>query len=372
MPIAPFKLERYYALYEFNSRIMLSSSDCESLSMSELLEMASSESRELWNTLRLGYTETRGNPALRSEIIRYYDCLNPENVMVAAPEELIFLAMQSLLKPGDHVVALSPAYQSLYEIANSIGCRVSFWKLEAGENGWYADVDRLENLITPQTKLLVINIPNNPTGYLPSRDEFDRIIRIAERYGITVFSDEMYRLLEHNPSDRLPAVCDAYDKGISLAGLSKTMALPGLRIGWLATQNSAFLENCLEYKDYTTICNSAPSEILGLIALENGPSIIERNMEIITTNLKTANQVFNRHPDLLGWVPPEGGSIAFPQWLGKIPVEELCRKLLEEHSVMLVPGNMFDHPGSHFRLGMGRKNFSEGMELLEDLLRSIK
>jgi aspartate/methionine/tyrosine aminotransferase len=371
MPISPFKLERFYALHEFNSRIMLSSSDCESLSMSELLGMASPASKEMWETLRLGYTETQGSPALRSEIIKYYTELNPENVMVAAPEELIFIAMQTLLKPADHVVALAPAYQSLYEIAISIGCPVSFWKLRDSESGWHADIDELESLIKPETRLIVINIPNNPTGYLLTKDEYDHIIQIARKHGITVFSDEMYRLMEHDPAGRLPAVCDVYEKGISLAGLSKTMALPGLRMGWLAARDTDFIDECLAYKDYTTICNGAPSEVLGLIALQNGHAIIERNMGIIKTNLRTAVDVFTRHKDLFRWIKPQGGSIAFPEWLGKMPVDEFCENILKTHSVMLVPGSMFDYPGDHFRLGLGRKTFTEGMESLEELLRSM-
>jgi aspartate/methionine/tyrosine aminotransferase len=268
-------------------------------------------------------------------------------------------------------VALSPAYQSLYEVAISVGCQVSFWKLEPGASGWQADIDQLEKLIKPETRLLVINIPNNPTGYLPSRDEFDRIIHIAEKHGITIFADEMYRLMEHNPADRLPAVCDVYEKGISLAGLSKTMSLPGLRIGWLAARDPSFIDGCLAYKDYTTICNSAPSEVLGMIALQNGQAILDRNMEIIQSNLKIAVDVFARYPHLLRWIKPAGGSIAFPEWLGKIHVEEFCRQMLEKSSVMLVPGAMFDHPGSHFRLGLGRKTFKEGMASLEDFLQSL-
>jgi len=371
MPISPFKLERFYALHEFKSRIMLSSSDCESLSMSELLDMATSESKAMWENLRLGYTETQGSPALRSEIVRYYQSINPEHVMVAAPEELIFIAMQNLLKAGDHVITLSPAYQSLYEIAISIGCDVTFWKLVPGEKGWNVDIDQLEKLIKPETRLLVLNIPNNPTGYLPTREEFDHIVEIAGKHGIMVFSDEMYRLMEHNPADRLPAMCDVYEKGISLAGLSKTMALPGLRIGWLASRDLSFIDDCLAYKDYTTICNGAPSEVLGLIALQNGAAIVERNMGIIKNNLQIAADVFSRHPDRLRWIKPSGGSIAFPQWKGSLPVDELCRQLIEKFSTMLVPGEMFDYPESHFRLGLGRKNFKEGMEYFETLLQTL-
>lgn len=368
MPIAPFKLERYYALHEFKARIMLSSSDCESLSMAELLAMASPESLAVWNNLKLGYTETQGSPALRAEASRLYDHIPPENLLVAAPEELIFIAMQTLLQPGDHVVALAPAYQSLYEIASSIGCDLSFWNLHPTKNGWEADPAQLEKLITPQTRLLVLNIPNNPTGYLPSREEFDAILHIARKHGIAIFADEMYRLLEYQPADRLPAVCDAYEKGISLSGLSKTMALPGLRIGWLASQDPSLLDRWSAFKDYTTICNSAPSEVLGLIALQNRPAIVSRNLEIIHANLNLAADVFTRYLHLFNWFPPKAGSIAFPEWIGKTSVDELCQGLLDHFSVMLVPGRMFDYPGNHFRLGMGRRNFAEGMSALEQYI----
>jgi aspartate/methionine/tyrosine aminotransferase len=372
MPIAPFKLERYYALYEFNARIMFSSSDCESLSMAELLAMASPASLSLWNNLKLGYTETQGNPALRAEAARQYDHVPPENLMVAAPEELIFIAMQTLLQPGDHVVALAPAYQSLYEIASSIGCDLTFWHLRPAESGWEADLDQLEKLISPRTRMLVLNFPNNPTGYLPSLAEFNAIIAIARKYGITIFTDEMYRLLEYQPGDRLPAICDAYEKGISLSGLSKSMALPGLRIGWLASQDSSLIDRWSAFKDYTTICNSAPSEILGLIALQNAPAIVKRNLEIIRHNISIATNVFTQYLHLFQWLPLKAGSIAFPEWKGRNGVDDLCQRMLDQFSVMIVPGSMFDYPGNHFRLGLGRKNFNEGMRCLEQYLSENK
>lgn len=368
MTIPPFKLERYYALYEFKASIMLSSSDCESLSMTEVLDMASPRNLDIWKNLRLGYTETQGSPMLREEIARKYRNIHPENIMVAAPEELIFIAMQTLLQAGDHIVAVAPAYQSLYEIAASNGCSLSFWRLKPTRTGWTADPDELETLITPHTRMLVMNFPNNPTGYLPTREQFDAILKIVQKHGILLFTDEMYRLLEYDPADQLLAVCDVYEKGISLAGLSKSMALPGLRIGWLATQYTELMEHWLAYKDYTTICNSAPSEILALIALQNQASIVKHNLEIIRSNIQGAADVFTRYRHLINWLPPRAGSIAFPQWKGKMSVEELCQQMLERYSVMLAPGSLFDHTGNHFRLGLGRKNFSAGISHLEQLM----
>jgi aspartate/methionine/tyrosine aminotransferase len=287
-------------------------------------------------------------------------------VLIAVPEEAIFVAMQTLLAPGDHVIAISPTYQSLYEIARSIGCQVTPWKLKPAPDGWKLDLEQLERSITSQTRLLVLNFPNNPTGYLPSRHEFDAIIDVARSHNLTIFSDEMYRLLEADPSLRLPSVADIYEKGIALSGLSKSFALPGLRIGWLTAQDSEFIERWLAFKDYTTICNSAPGEILGIIALQNTEKVVQRNLEIIRGNITRAEQFFKKHRDKVAWVSPKAGSIAFPKWLGAEPMEQFCQNVLKEQGVMIVPGNLFDFPGDHFRIGLGRKNFSEALEHVDE------
>jgi aspartate/methionine/tyrosine aminotransferase len=368
MTIAPFKLERYYAEYEFSAKIMMSSSDCESLTLPELLAMALPESLNLWNNLRLGYTETQGHPLFRYEAAQIYEKITPENLMTAAPEEAIYIAMQTLLNPGDHVIVLSPAYQSLYEIANSLGCQVTHWNLKAGINGWQLDIERLAAIISPQTRLLVINFPNNPTGFLPTREEFDSIIALARKNNTYIFSDEMYRLLEYETHFRLPCMCDAYERGISLSGLSKSLALPGLRLGWLASQDSSLPAKWMAFKDYTTICSSAPSEILGIIALQNKETILARNLEIIKTNLRLSDEFFANHLDEFSWNRPKAGSIAFPQWKGNFSVEEFCQKVINQFSVMLVPGNIFEYPGNYFRLGLGRRNFIDGIGFLNEFL----
>jgi aspartate/methionine/tyrosine aminotransferase len=371
MPINPFKLERYFAKYEFSVKYLLSSSDCESLELAELLEMASPASRELWNGLKLSYTESQGHPLLRNEVSRLYERIPPENVLIAVPEEAIFVAMQTLLAPGEHVVVLSPTYQSLSEIARSIGCEVTSWRLEPTADGWKLDLEQLEHSLTSRTRLLVLNFPNNPTGYLPTYQEFDAILSLARQHNLIVFSDEMYRLLEADPALRLPSVADAYENGITLSGLSKSLALPGLRFGWLTTQNSELIERWLTFKDYTTICNSAPGEILGIIALQNTNRIVQRNLEIIRKNITSAEQFFKQHQDKVTWVSPKAGSIAFPRWLGVEPVEQFCQDILREQGVMIVPGNLFDFPGSHFRIGLGRKNFSEALEHVDEYFEGL-
>ncbi|HEX7555138.1 MAG TPA: aminotransferase class I/II-fold pyridoxal phosphate-dependent enzyme, partial [Leptolinea sp.] len=254
-------------------------------------------------------------------------------------------------------------------IAVSIGCTLSFWKLHPGRAGWEADIQQLEQIITPHTRLLVLNIPNNPTGYLPTQQEFEAIVNIARKHGIMIFSDEMYRSLEYQPADRLPAICDVYEHGISLSGLSKSYALPGLRIGWLASQDGTLMDRWLSLKDYTTICNSAPSEILALIAVQNNAAILQRNLEIIKANLKIADQFFGTHSSQFVWHAPRAGSIAFPEWTGKKSIDAFCQDLLNRYSMMIVSGNMFDYAGNHFRIGLGRKNFHQGIDLLNEYCR---
>ncbi|MHC1783453.1 MAG: aminotransferase class I/II-fold pyridoxal phosphate-dependent enzyme [Anaerolineaceae bacterium] len=368
MNLPPFKLERFYAKYEFSARYMLSSSDCESLTMASLLEMASPETRALWDGLSLGYTESSGHPLLREAIADLYDFIRPPDVLTAAPEEAIFIAMQGLLQPGDHVIFTAPTYQSLYDVAAAIGCRVSPWALAARSSVWSLDLERLESLITPATRLLVINFPNNPTGFLPSPADFDAMLKIAARHRLYVFSDEMYRLLETHPSSRLPAACDVYPLAISLAGLSKTCGLPGLRAGWLACRQPNLVEKFQAVKDYTTICGSAPSEILALIALQNMDTLLERSLGFIRANTVLAREFFQRSEKLFEWYPPLGGSVAFPRWMGSLPIEVLCDQLVHTRGVMLVPGYLFDHTGSYFRLGLGRANFPEALALFEEFL----
>ena len=369
--LQPFKLERYFARYEFNARYLLSASDCESLRLDELLAMADGESRRLWDDLGLGYTESPGHPLLRAQIAKAYAGLNADDVLVMAPEEAIYIFMRTLLTPGDEVVAIAPAYQSLHEVARAIGCRVIPWSLALTENGWEADLALLRRLLTARTRLLVINFPHNPTGCLISRPELDAILELAGQQGIYVFSDEMYRLLELDPAQRLPAVCTLYERGVSLAGMSKVYGLPGLRIGWLATNAPGLRDRWQGYKDYTTICSSAPSEILALMGLRAQEQLVGRSLEIIRTNLGLASEFCARHPRLFRWLPPQAGSVAFPQWNGPGPVEEFCQEMVDRQGVMVVPGSQFDYPGQSFRMGLGRRNFAEALAQVEAGLANL-
>lgn len=368
--IADFKLERYFGKYEFAVQWLLSPSDCESMTVPALLALADAETRQLWEELYLGYTESPGHPLLRAEIAQGYSQVGVDGIVVAAPEELIRVGMESLLEPGDHLIYLAPAYQSLYEIARSLGCEVTPWQLRERGDQWTLDLTELEQLITQRTKVLVINFPHNPTGYLPSRATLDAIIAIARRHRLYLFSDEMYRLLEYDAADRLPPLCDLYERAISLSGMSKTYGLPGLRIGWLATQQPDLPARWLALKDYTTICNSAPSEILALIGLRAGEALAARSLAIIRRNLQLAQAFADQHQAQIHWLPGRGGSIAFPRWQGAEKLDDLCARALTERGLMIVPSSIFDHAGNHFRIGLGRHNFPQVLEQFAALLEA--
>jgi len=368
MRIEPFALERYFATYEFAARYLLSASDCESLSQRELLVLADPEALRLWEDLGLGYTESQGHPLLRQEIAGLYGNANPDDILVAAPEEAIFIAMNALLGPGDHVIVISPAYQSLYEVATALGCRVSRWPVELHGDRWRLDPDRLGDLCRPDTRLIVVNFPHNPTGYLPARASLDRIVEQAAKRGIPVFSDEMYRLLEYDEGRRLPSLIDLCDGAVVLSGLSKAFSLPGLRIGWLATKDRELLNRFAGFKDYTTICSSAPSEILGIIALRAAEAIVRCNLRIIAGNLLAAEHFCARRPGLFAWIPPQAGSVAFPRFLADLPVRHFCADVLRRRSVMIVPDDVFGWEGNHFRVGLGRVNLPQALEQVEDYI----
>lgn len=369
MKIEEFKLERYFARYEFGTPHLLCCSDCETLSVAELLEM-DVDFEASFASLRLGYTESQGHPVLREEIARLYANISTEEIIVlSGAEEGIFALMNSLLEAGDHVIVQFPAYQSLFEVARAIGCEVSLWTLDEEKN-WEPDLETLESLITKKTKLIVINFPHNPTGAMINREDFEAIAEIAGERDITLFSDEVYRFSEYDPTDRLAGMCDIYDKSITLGVMSKSFGLAGLRIGWVASRNREILNKIAGFKDYTTICNSAPSEMLAITALRHKEKILERNLEIITNNLLLLDRFFENRANLFRWVRPKAGPIAFPRLKSDTGIEEFCNKLREGAGVLLLPGSQFNFGDSHFRIGFGRKEMASAVERLEEYLDS--
>lgn len=366
MRIADFALERYFARWEFNARHLLCASDVEGYPMAELLALADDESRILWDGLQLGYTESTGHSLLRREIASLYESIDPAQVLTfAGAEEAVFCLMNVLLGSGDHAIVTWPGYQSLYEVARAGGAEVTLHELHES-NGWALDLDLLRRQLTPATRLIVVNLPHNPTGMLADRATFDGLVKLAEEAGAHLLVDEVYRGLEVDPSRQLPAGADATTSGVSLGVMSKSFALAGLRVGWLATHDRDLLDRVARFKDYTTICSSAPSEILAIIALRARDRVLARSRGIVAANLDRLNGFFDDWADRFSWVRPAAGSIGFPRLtVPGVRIDDWAAELVEAEGVLLLPGSQFGHPGNHFRIGFGRTDLPEALARLE-------
>lgn len=368
MKFNSFKLEEYLSEYEFSAPYLLCCSDVESLSMQELLNLASNEDKELWHNLSLGYTESQGLPILRNEIAKMYPTLSKQNILCfAGAEDGIFCSLYTLCEPGDHVIVLTPCYQSLMEIPKLKGCDITNIELKP-ENKWKIDNEAISQAIKPNTKCVVINFPHNPTGQVITETDLNELVGILDKHGIWLFSDEVYRLLG-NPEEgwSSPAAC-AYSKAISLGVMSKSFGMAGLRIGWIACQDQKILEKIEKAKHYTSICNSAPAEVLSLIALKNKDAILASNNDIVANNLNHLNQFLNRHQDLFSWVHPQGGCTGFIHFNREEKIDDFCNKLVKEEGVLLMPASIYDFPYNYFRIGYGRKNMKESLDKLEKFL----
>lgn len=359
MQIKPFRIEQYFGKYEFTAKYLLSCSDAESRTIKDLLDLEPGAHERLLDHW-CGYTESPGAPNLREAIAAIYNQLKSDDILVtAAAEEGIFVLYHALAGSGDHIIVETPCYESGLQVARSTGAQVSEWR-RSFESGWAHDVAALEKMLQPNTKIIYINTPHNPTGLLMPANVFKQVLDVAASRGIILFSDEVYRELEHDPATRLPAACEVYEHAVSLGSMSKSYGLPGLRLGWLASRDPKLLHRCLEFKYYTTICSSAPSEFLTALALRHRQILAQRNLEIILRNLALLDAFIHQRPNLFEWVKPNAGPIGFVRLKLEREVFGYCEEIVRDSGVLLLPGTVYDQP-RHIRFGYGRKNMPEAL-----------
>jgi len=360
-----FALETFFSEWEFLARHHMTASDVESFSISELLASASPEDREAFEHQWLGYTQTYGAPELRQEIAATYETIEDADLLCfAGAEEGLYTAMRVLLEPTDHVLVVVPNYQAA-ETLPLDSCEVSGVPLD-GDAGWSLNLDLVKREIRPNTRLLSINFPNNPTGAVLERKTFDELVELCRRHGIYLFSDEVFRGIERDETRRLPQVADVYERGLSLNVMSKAYGLPGLRVGWIACKDHQLLQKMERYKHYLSICNAAPSERLALIALRAREKILQRNRALVSTNREILTEFFGNYPDLFEWTPPDGGCVGFPRYLGPGSADDFCEDLLRKSGVLLLPprvyrSDLLPTPQDRFRIGFGRRALAEGL-----------
>jgi len=365
-----FRLEVHLGRWEFAARHHLTASDAESLSVAEVL---GEDGLAELGALRLGYTPTWGTDALREAVAATYDTVAPADVLAfAGAEEAMFWALQELAGPGDHAVVTVPNYQSMETLVLRTGADVDGLVL-APEDGWALDLDALAARLRPETTLVAVNFPNNPTGAVADRATFIALAELCDERGIRLFSDEVYRGLELDPARTLPQAADLSERAVSLNVMSKAYGLPGLRIGWLACRDRALLERLERRKHYTSICNAGPSEHLATIALQNGERIRARNRAIIAANLPVFAEFFARWPEHFEWEPPQGGCVCFPRLLTGEPASRFCRRLVETAGVLTLPADIYtselaEVPGDRFRIGVGRHDPGAALAAFDEFL----
>jgi len=368
-----FDLEVFFTKYEFSVQYNIGGSDLQSVTISDLLELCNEEERNKWENLYLGYTETYGAPRLREVIAETYDTVKPDQILCfAGAEEGIYATMHAMLEPDDHVMVPYPNYQSLETIPCGI-CNVTGIPLDP-DNNWALDIDFINDHIKPNTKLILINFPNNPTGKILEKDTYLELVALCRHHGIYLFSDEVYRLIERSPDIRLAQAVDIYEKAISLNVMSKAYGMAGLRIGWIATKDKKLCQKAERIKHFLSICNSGPSEFLSTIALKNRDKILDRNRRIVESNLRHLNKFFAKYDNLFEWVEPDGGCIGYPRYKGKEGVTNFVDRIVEKLGVLFLPASVFqselgDAPADRFRVGFGRKYFPKALNQLDEYLK---
>jgi len=377
MRLPDFALETYFAKWEFTAEHHLTASDAEAMTISELLDLCGADADKFLGT-HLGYTPTWGTDDLREALATEYS-LQPQHMLAfAGAGEGLFWAMQLFTEPGDHVIVNVPNYQSVESIPVAAGVEVEglpLWTGTGSELRWTLDLERFEELLRPNTKLVSVNFPNNPTGFVPDHDTWMAFNDLCHERGVRVVSDEVYRGVEIDPDRTIAAAAQINPTALTVSVMSKAYGLPGLRVGWIASQDTDALAALEKAKHYTSICNAGPSEVLAAMALRSGPTILERNRALVAANDQIAHEVLGRFPELFEYQTPDGGCVSFPRYLGADGVAEFCRRAVEEAGVLLLPNAIYESglaavPTDRFRIGIGRTSVPASLAALEAHLTS--
>lgn len=365
MRIPPFALERYFARYEHHVAHVLCASDCETMTVAELLALDPGTERRL-KEHRLAYSPLEGLDELREEIAGLAEAASAGDVMVTpGGGSSIELLLYSLLEPGDRVVVVTPCYQSHVTLPEVIGCRVTQVPLEETPDGWRLDLGRLSDAAGSGTKAVLVNFPHNPTGYLPDAVTWRETAAICGRAGARLISDEVFRFMEHEPGERLASAVDYDERAVVIGSMSKSFGLAGLRIGWLVTRDAGLREAVLGRLDYSAKDASAVSQVLTAAALRRKEPILKRNRDRALANLALLDAFIARHAARFAWHRPRAGVVASLRLVARTDAAPFCRDLLEARGVMLAPGAMFGMRSDYFRIGFGYVSFEKALAELE-------
>ncbi|EKS9793913.1 MULTISPECIES: aminotransferase [Burkholderia] len=371
MKIKEFGVERWMDLYEHHCAYNLAETCVESLTVDQLLTLTGRQESVLddLRPMKLTYGAIEGTSRLREAIARTYSKQSAANVIVThgaiGGNALIY---ETLVEPGDTVVSVMPTYQQHYSIPESYGANVKVLKLRE-ENGFLPDLSELESLVDGKTRLIAINNPNNPTGSLMDEAFLSKVAEIARRCDAHVLCDEVYRGTDQQGSGYSASIADLYEKGISTASMSKTYSLAGLRLGWIAGPTD-LIRAVAVHRDYNTISVGMIDDYFATLALEHRDAIMQRNLDIVRTNLAILEAWVDREP-AISWIKPKSGTTALLKYAFDMPSREFCVELLEATGVMFTPGSALEMEG-YVRIGYAnhRDVLEKGLARVSDYLRT--
>lgn len=375
MYIKPFGVERWLSKYETTVDYNLTSTSIMPLSINELLELTGEDEEQVKEnifSIKLNYGAIEGRLDYLSGIASLHQSIQKEQVIstnggVGASH----LTMMIVIEPGDHVVAILPAYQQIYSVPESIGAQMEYLFLEKTETDYVLDLNKLMHLVTPETKAIVFNNPNNPTGDVIDDEALEKMVEIARKNDTYLICDEAYRGLTHNIGFST-SVADLYEKGISLGSMSKAFAMAGLRLGWIASRDVKFMQDVYIHRDYTMISNGVIDEYVAALALKHKNAVQQRNLGITQSRATLFKKWLDNEPKL-SYAPFKGGTVALPYFESSLSSEEFCAKVIEEKSVLLMPGFVFDLEKC-FRMGYAREpeeKMIAGLERVSDFLATL-
>lgn len=366
---------RYVDLLDAPARHVLGPDDVEPLPLRDLLAWADVDLREAWETLALARTERGGLSALRREIKRLYARVADDDIAIGHnADQLCHNALATLLRPGDHVIAIWPSARPYASIARALGAEVSPLPVRpmghrwSGSKHWMIDISELRAAFRHNTRLLITNFPHNPTGALPTTQEFGEIVAVVRQHGAFWLSDESQRFLEYAPGDRLPGAVDMYPRAISIGALDAAFALPGLNVAWAASQSRAPIDAVIAMREQLAGRGGASDELLATMALRAKERVLTRSIALVRRNLALLNQFFLQHEAHFEWTPPSAGCVGFPRFK-RLDSDETSRVLLREYRALLIPAGVYGYPYNHARIGLGRETLAAGLGILASALR---
>ena len=373
MYIKPFAVEEWMNAYETGARYNIAETCVDSISLDELFALAGEDKEAFLSQLcarRMTYGDIEGSDALRQGICRLYRTLSPEHIIpthgAAGANHHVFC---SLVSPGDEVVSIMPTYQQLYSIPESLGARVQLLPLRQ-ENGYLPDLQALRAMVTPKTRMICINNPNNPTGALLSPAQLEEIVAIARENDCYLLCDEVYRHLTQEEGWS-PSAADLYEKGISVSSMSKVFSLAGLRMGWIATRDGEARKSLMSHRDYDLISCGMVDDALSALALAHSEAILARNRGIIRENLAVLDAWMAENPHFR-YTKPQAGTTALVYYDFDLPSYDFCLRLYRETGAFVTPGDCFEQPRS-MRIGYASdlETLKQGLAALTDFAAAL-